>query len=165
MAQEFSFDVVSKVDLQAAEDAVNTANKEMSTRFDFKASVSKIELNKKDNKLTLFSDDENKLKSVIDILQGRLIKRGISLKNLDYKAIEQAGGNTVRQEVVIQQGIPTDKAKAIAAKIKETKIKVNPSIQGDQLRITSASKDNLQTVMTLLKTENFGLDLQFTNYR
>ena len=165
MAQEFSFDVVSKVDLQAAEDAVNASNKEMATRFDFKGSVSRIDLDKKTGTLTIYSDDEVKLKSVVDILQGRLIKRAVSLKNLDYKAIEKAENNTIRQQVAIQQGIPSDKAKTIVQKIKESKIKVTPSIQSDQVRVTSRSKDDLQTVMTLLKSENFGLELQFTNYR
>ena len=165
MAQDFSFDVVSKLDLQEVENAVNQANKEMSTRFDFKGSVSRIELDKKEGNLTVYSDDEGKLKSVIDILQSRLIKRAVSLKNLDYKAIEKAENNTIRQQIAIQQGIPSDKAKTIVQKIKESKIKVTPSIQSDQVRVVSRSKDDLQTVMALLKSENFGLELQFTNYR
>lgn len=165
MPQEFSFDVVSRVDIQAVEDALNTANKEMTTRFDFKGSVSRIELDKKTGTLTLYSDDQGKLKSVIDIFQGRLIKRGVSLKNLNFKSVEKAEGDSVRQQVAIQQGVPSDKAKTIVAKIKDSKIKATPSIQGDHLRVTSRSKDDLQTTIALLRGLDFGLDLQFDNYR
>jgi cyclic-di-GMP-binding protein len=165
MPQEFSFDVVSKVDLQAVDNAVNTANREISTRFDFKGSVSRIELNKKDNALTLFSDNEGKLKSVIDILQGRLVRQGISLKALDYQKLEPAEGGTVRQEAKITQGIPSEKAKEIVRAIKDAKLKVTPSIQGDQVRVTGRAKDDLQAAIALLKTGDFGVPLQFANYR
>ncbi len=165
MADEFSFDVVSKVDLAEAENAINQANKEMSTRFDFKGSVSRVDFDKKAPSLTLYSDDENRLKSVVDILQNKLVKRNVSLKSLDFQKLEPAEKATVRQMVKIKQGIETEKAKEIVKAIKDAKLKVTPSIQGDQLRITSKSKDELQTVMAFLRGKDFGPPLQFTNYR
>lgn len=164
MADQFSFDVVSKLDLQEVENAWNQSNKEISTRFDFKGSVSRIEWDKK-GALTLFSDDEIKLKSVIDILQSKLIKRGISLKALDYLKIEPAEGGTVRQVVNVKQGIESEKAKDIVRTIKDSKLKVQASIQGDQLRVTGKSKDDLQSAIALIRSKDFGLPLQFTNYR
>lgn len=165
MADEFSFDVVSKVDLQEVENAVNQANKEISTRFDFRGSVSRIDFDKKAPSITLFSDDEGKLKSVIDIIQNKFVKRGVSLKALDHQKVEPAEKATVRQLVKIKQGIPTDKAKEIVKIIKDAKLKVTPSIQGDQVRIASKSKDDLQSAITLIRSQDLGLDLQFTNYR
>jgi uncharacterized protein YajQ (UPF0234 family) len=165
MAEEFSFDVVSKLELQEVENAVAQANKEMITRFDFKGSVSRVEWDKKESTLTLFSDDEYRLKSVIDILQNKLIKRAISLKALDYQPIEEAERSTVRQVVKMKQGIESEKAKAIAKAVKEAKLKAHATIQGDQLRVTSKSKDELQNVMNLLRGQDYGLPLQFTNYR
>lgn len=165
MAQEFSFDVVSKLDLQEVENAVHQANKEMQTRFDFKGSVSRVEWDKKEGKLTLFSDDGQKLKSVTDILQSKLVKRGISLKALDFQSIEPAEGGTVRQVVKLTQGIASEKAKEIVKTIKDGKLKVQASIQGDQLRVTGKSKDDLQTAIALLRGQDFGLPIQFTNYR
>ncbi len=165
MADEFSFDVVSKVDLQEAENAVNQANKEIGTRFDFRGSVSKIDFDKKAPSLTLFSDDEGKLKSVIDVLQNKFIKRNVPLRSLDYQKLEAAEKATVRQLVKIKQGIESDKAKEIARFIKDAKIKVTASIQGDQLRVVSKSKDDLQVTMNALRGQDFGVDLQFTNFR
>lgn len=165
MADEFSFDIVSKVDLQEVENALHQANKEISTRFDFRGSVSKIDFDKKAPSLTLFSDDEGKLKSVLDILQNKFIKRNVSLKSLDYQKLEPAEKATVRQVVKIKQGIPSEKAKELVRVIKDSKIKVTPSIQGDQVRIVSKSKDDLQTAMSLARAQDLGLDLQFTNYR
>lgn len=165
MADEFSFDVVSKVDLAEVENAVNQANKEISTRFDFRGSVSRLEFDKKAPSITIYSDDEGKLKSVIDIVQNKFIKRNVSLKSLDYQKLEPAEKNTVRQVVKIKQGIPTEKAKEIVRIIKDSKIKVTPSIQAEQVRVTSTSKDNLQSVMQMLRPMDLGLDLQFTNYR
>ncbi|HMU75827.1 MAG TPA: YajQ family cyclic di-GMP-binding protein [Elusimicrobiota bacterium] len=165
MAQEFSFDVVSEVDLQNADNAVNTANRELQTRFDFKGSVSRIDLDKKDNKITILSDNEGKLKSVIDILQNRLIKQGISLKALDFQKIEPAEGGTVRQVAKVAQGIPSDKAKDMVRALKDAKLKVNPSIQGEQLRVTGKSKDDLQAAMALLRGGDFGPPVQFKNFR
>jgi uncharacterized protein YajQ (UPF0234 family) len=165
MAQEFSFDVVSKVDLQEVSNAVQQAGKEIGTRFDFRGSKSRIEWNEKELALTLTSDDESKLKSVVDILETRLVKRGIAVKALDYGKIEPAAGATVRQVAKVQQGIPTEKAKEIVKAIKDQKLKVQASIQADQVRIAGKSKDDLQTVMALLRGRDFGVPLQFTNYR
>ena len=165
MAQEFSFDVVSKIDLQTADDAVNGGSKEIATRFDFKGSVSSMWLDKKESQITLTSDDEGKLKSVIDILHSRWARRGLPLKALEAGKIEVAEGATVRQKFKILQGIAQDKAKEIVAVVKENKLKVTPSIQGDQVRVASKSKDELQAAMNLLKTKDFGLALQFANFR
>ena len=165
MPQDFSFDIASKVDLQEVENGVNQANKEMATRFDFKGSVSRVEWDKQASALTLFSDDEQKLKSVIDIVQSKMVKRGISLKSMDYQSIEPAERGSVRQVVKITQGIASDKAKMIVQSIKNTKLKVQASIQGDQVRVTGRSKDDLQAAMTALRAGDFGLPLQFVNYR
>ena len=164
MASDFSFDVVSKLDLQEVENAVNQANKEIQTRFDFKGSVSRIDWDKKEL-LTLYSDDEQKLKSVVDVLQSKLVKRGISLQALDYQKIEPAEKATVRQPVKMKQGIESEKAKAVVKALKDAKLKVQASIQGDQLRVVSKSKDELQTTMNFIRGQDFGLPLQFTNYR
>src|ERR1051326_4154897 len=141
MAQEFSFDVVSKVDLQAVDNSVNAANREISTRFDFKGSVSRLDLDKKEGVLTLRSDNEAKLKSVVDILQSRLVKQGVSLKALDFGKVEPAENGTVRQTAKITQGIASEKAKEMVKALKESKLKITPAIQGDQLRVTGRSKD------------------------
>ena len=165
MAQEFSFDVVSKVDLQEVSNAVQQASKEIATRFDFRGSASKIEWNEKELTLTLTSEDEHKLKSVVDILETRLVKRGIALKALDFGKAEPAAGATVRQAVKVQQGIPSEKSREIVKAIKDRKLKVQVSIQADQVRVAGKSKDELQTVQALLRAGDFGLPLQFTNYR
>ena len=165
MPQEFSFDVVSKVDLQEVLNAVQQAGKEIATRFDFRGSASKIEWNEKDLALTLTSDDEHKLKSVIDILETRLAKRGIATKSLDFGKVEPAALATVRQVVKVQQGIPSEKAKEIVRAIKDRKLKVQASIQADQVRVTGKNKDDLQEVQSLLRAGDFGLPLQFANYR
>jgi cyclic-di-GMP-binding protein len=164
MADEFSFDVVSKLNLQEVENAVNQANKEIQTRFDFKGSVSRIDWDKKEI-LTLYSDDEQKLKSVIDVMQSKLVKRGVSLQALDYQKIEPAESATVRQPIKMKQGIESEKAKAIVKAIKDAKLKVQASIQGDQLRVSSKSKDELQATINFLRGQDYGLPLQFTNYR
>ena len=165
MAQEFSFDVVSTVDLQEVQNAVQQASKEIATRFDFRGSKSKIEWNEKELALTLTSDDEGKLKSVKDILETRLVKRGVAVKALDYQKVEPAAMGTVRQLVKIQQGIASEKAKEIVKAIKDRKLKVQAAIQGDQVRVTGRAKDELQEVMALLRAGDFGVPLQFTNYR
>jgi len=165
MAQENSFDVVSKVDLQEVQNAVQQASKEIVTRFDFRGSKSKIEWNEKELALTLTSDDDHKLKSVVDILETKLVKRGIAVKSLDFQKVEPAAGATVRQIVKIQQGIPIEKAKAIVKTIKDSKIKVQASIQSDQVRVAGKNRDDLQSVIALLRGEDFGLPLQFLNYR
>jgi len=165
MAQEFSFDVVSKVDLQEVLNAVQQASKEIATRFDFRGSKSKVEWNEKELTLTLTSDDEGKLKSVKDILETRLVKRGVAVRSLDYQKVEPAAMGTVRQDVKIQQGIASEKAKEIVKTIKDRKLKVQAAIQGDQVRVSGRAKDDLQEVMTLLRAGDFGVSLQFTNYR
>lgn len=165
MAQEFSFDVVSKVDLQAVDNAVNSALREITARFDFKGSVSRLELDKKADTLTLYSDNDGKLKSVVDILQNRLIKQNISLKGLDFGSVMAAEGGTVRQVAKIVQGVASEKAKEMVRALKEAKLKVSASIQGDQLRVTGRSKDELQEAMALLRAGDFGLALQFVNFR
>lgn len=162
---DFSFDVVSKVDLNIIEEAISVAKKEIANRYDFKDSNPNIELAAKDNLIKLSCSDEYKVKALYDVLLTRLSKKGVALKNFQPQKIESALGGTAKQEVKIQQGIPADKAKEIVKLIKEAKLKVAASIQGDQLRVTSASKDALQEAIGLLKGKDFGLELQFTNYR
>ena len=166
MASECSFDVVSKVDLAEVKNAIEQAMKEIGQRYDFKGSVSKIEL-KDQAQVVLHSDDEIKLKAVIDVLQTKLHKRGVSIRSMEYGKVEAAAKGTVRQEVKILQGIPQEKAKALVASLKNSKIKAQGAIQGDQLRISGKNKDDLQEAMALFKKEQdkLGIDLQFTNYR
>lgn len=164
MASECSFDVVCKVDLDEVKNAVSQAMKEIGQRYDFKGSVSKIEL-KDDKVLVLTSDDETKLKAVIDVLQSKLHKRGVSIRSMVYGKVEPAAKGTVRQEVTIQQGIPMEKAKGLIRVLKDAKIKAQASIQGDQLRVSGKNRDDLQEAIALFKKEDQGLDLQFTNYR
>lgn len=161
---ENSFDVVSKVDLQEASNAIQNALKEVHTRFDLKDSKSDIQLEGKDA-IVLSSQDEYKLKAVNDILQGKLVKRGVPLKALTYGAVEPAAGSTVRQRITMQQGIPTEKAKEIVRVIKDSKKKVQASIQGDSVRVSGKDRDTLQEIIALLRGRDFGIDMQFTNYR
>lgn len=163
MAQEFSFDVVSKTDMQEVANAVQQAQKELAQRFDFKGSKSSIELAA--DEIVLISDDEGKLRSVKDILETKLVKRHVALKALDYQKIEPASGGTVRQRAKIVQGIESEKAKAIVKTIKDAKMKVQASIQSDQVRVTGRNKDELQKAIALVKEGDFGIPLQFTNYR
>jgi cyclic-di-GMP-binding protein len=163
MAQEFSFDIVSKTDMQEVANAIQQAQKELAQRFDFKGSKSAIELTP--DEIVLVSDDEGKLRSVKDIVEGKLVKRKVSLKSLDYQKVEQSAGATVRQRAKIQQGIESEKAKAIVRLIKDAKLKVQASIQSEQVRITGRSKDDLQKAMALVREQDFGIPLQFTNYR
>ena len=163
MAAENSFDVVSKIDMAEVTNAVTQAMKEIGQRFDFKGSKSNITQEK--DALVIVSDDEYKLKSVIDILQGKLVKRGVPVKNLTYGKVEAALAGTVRQKITLQQGIPIDKAKEVVKAIKDSKIKVQASIQADQVRVSGKDRDNLQTVIQLLKGKDFGVELQFENYR
>jgi cyclic-di-GMP-binding protein len=160
-----SFDVVSVVDMAEVLNAVQQARKEVQTRFDLKDSKSEMDLNDKDKKLVIQSVDDFKLKAVVDVLQQKLAKRKVPLKNFGYGAITNAAGSTVRQEITIQSGIPVEKSKEIVKKIKESKIKVQASIQGDLVRVSGKSRDLLQEVIQLLKGSDFGLELQFTNYR
>ncbi len=164
MASECSFDVVSKVDLAEVKNAVAQAMKEITQRYDFKGSTSDIEL-KDDAVLHLKSDDEVKLKAVIDVLQSKLFKRGVSIKNLEYGKVEAATKGTVRQEIKLLQGIPGEKAKGLVKVLKDSKMKVQAAIQGDQLRVSGKNKDDLQEAMALMKKNDQGLELQFTNFR
>lgn len=163
MAQEFSFDVVSKTDMQEVANAIQQAQKELAQRFDFKGSKSSIELGA--DEIVLTSDDEGKLRSVKDIVETRLVRRKVSLKALDYASVEPAAGRTVRQRAKIVQGIESEKAKAVVRTLKDSKIKVQASIQSDQVRVTGRSKDDLQKAIALLRENDFGIPLQFTNYR
>lgn len=163
MAQEFSFDVVSKTNMQEVANAIQQAQKELAQRFDFKGSKSSIEL--ADEEIVLLSDDEGKLRSVKDVVETKLVKRGVALKALDYGKPEPAAGGTVRQRAKIVQGIETEKAKAIVRTIKDAKLKVQASIQSDQVRIVGRSKDDLQKAIALIKGNDYGIPLQFTNYR
>ena len=163
MPQDFSFDIVSKTEMQEVSNAIQQAQKELAQRFDFKGSKSSIELTGEE--IVLLSDDEGKLRSVKDILESKLVKRGVSLKALDYATLEQAAGGTVRQKAKIVQGIEIEKAKAIVKAIKEAKLKVQASIQSDQVRVTGRAKDDLQKAMAVVKGNDYGIPLQFTNYR
>lgn len=164
MAQQNTFDIVSQIDHAEVVNAINQALKEVQTRFDFKGSKSNIELEGQEA-IILTSDDEYKLKSLNDILQTKFVKRGVPLKGLTYGKIETALGGTVRQRITLQQGIPQDKAKEIVKFIKDTKLKVQASIQGDVVRIAGRDRDILQDVIAALRDHDFGIDMQFTNYR
>jgi len=158
-----SFDIVSSVDLQEVRNAISQAQKEIATRYDLKKTDSKVEL--ADQAITLAAPDEYVLKQVSDVLEGKLVKRGVPLKALSYETVEQALGGKVRQRVSLQQGIPTDKAREIVKLVKGTKLKVQTAIQGDQLRVSGKNRDDLQAVIQMLKDTDLGIDMQFTNYR
>lgn len=165
MATTYSFDVTSNIDMPEVDNAVNQARKEIAQRFDFKGSSAAIDLDAKANTLTLTAEDNFKLESVWDVLQTRLIKRGVPVKNLKREEIQPASGSTVRQVITLQQGIPSDAAKDIVKHLKESKKKVQAQIQADQVRVTSGSKDELQDAMQALRAKDFGVSLQFGNYR
>jgi cyclic-di-GMP-binding protein len=164
MAQENSFDIVSKVDIQEVRNAIDQAIKEIRQRFDLKDSHSEITLEGNDA-IQLASANEYKLEAVKEILGQKLVKRGVSLKNMTYDKVEQAAGQSVRQKISLQQGIPSDKAKEIVKLIKDAKKKAQASIQGDTVRISSKDRDELQAIIALLRGRDLGVDLQFTNYR
>ncbi|MGD0521630.1 MAG: YajQ family cyclic di-GMP-binding protein [Terracidiphilus sp.] len=164
MAQDNSFDIVSKVDIQEVRNAIDQALKEVRQRFDLKDSHSEITLEGADA-IQLASDGEYHLEAVKEILGQKLVKRGVSLKNLTYGKLEPAAGKSVRQKIALQQGIPTEKAKEIVRLVKDSKKKAQVSIQGDQVRISSKDRDVLQAIIALLRGKDLGLDLQFTNYR
>lgn len=166
MPQDFSFDIVSKTDLQEVDNAVNQAIKEIGTRFDFKGSKCTIEFVKgKEPLIKITADDDLKLRNVQDILKTRMVARRISVKALDFKDPEKAFEGTLRQEVNLQQGIPMDKAKDIVRRIKDLKLKVQAAIQDDQVRVSSRSKDELQAVMTSLRQASLDIAVQFINFR
>lgn len=164
MAQQNTFDIVSQIDHSEVVNAVNQALKEVQTRFDFRGSKSDIELEGREA-IVLKSDDEYRLKSLNEILQTKLVKRGVPLKGLTYGSVESALGGTVRQRIALQQGIPQEKAKEIVKYIKDTKLKVQSSIQGDAVRVSGRDRDILQEVIAALRNHDFGIDMEFTNYR
>ena len=160
-----SFDVVSKIELPEVSNSIQQAMKEIIQRYDLKDSKSSIELNEKDHKLVLASQDEFKLKAVTEVLSLKLVKRNVSLKGLTYGTIQSAAGSSVRQEVTLQNGIPIEKAREIVKLIKESKKKVQVSIQADVVRVSGKDRDSLQEVIQLLRGRDFGIDMTFTNYR
>lgn len=163
MAKEPSFDVVSQVDMQEVSNALNQTTKEISQRYDFKGS--KSEVVKDDDGIKITTEDEMRLNAIVDILKSKFIKRGVSIKNLEYGKIEDAAGGMVRQKIKIKQGIDSDVAKKITKDIKETKLKVQAQIQDDQVRVSSKKIDDLQSVIAFLKEKDYGLDLQYINFR
>ena len=166
MAADSSFDIVSKIDHQEVDNAVNQTAKEISQRFDFKGSTAEIEFSKKDGTLTLLSDDEYKLTSLVDVVQSKLIKRGVPIRNLDYGEVEQAFGGKARQTITLVQGISTEKGKEIVKAIKAAGFKkVNAQIQDEQVRVSSPSIDELQEVIAMLRKHDFELELSFGNFR
>ena len=163
MAQQNSFDIVSEVDRAEISNAINQTMKEVRQRFDFKGSSAEVALEKEE--LLLTAEDETRLRNMNDILQQKLVRRGVPLKALSYGKVEPAAGGTVRQHVSIQQGIPQEKAKEVVKFIKDTKVKVQASIQGDIVRVSGRDRDTLQDVIAKLKAKDFGINMQFTNYR
>jgi Uncharacterized protein conserved in bacteria len=163
MSSESSFDIVSKMDMQELNNAIQQAEREIETRFDFKGSKSSIKLEKEE--LVVISDDDFKLESVLDILKSKMVKRGVPIKNLEYGKIESASANTVRQRIKLKQGIDQDHSKKINILIRDSKLKVKSQIQGDQIRVTGKSRDDLQAAMALLRGADLKIELQFTNYR
>lgn len=165
MADQFSFDVVSEVNIQELKNALDQATKEIKQRFDFKDSRTEITLKEKEKDLVVVSDDEYKLKAVQEIIKAKCVKRGVSLRAFTYSAVEPALSGTVRQVARVQSGLASDKAKEISKAVKDSKLKVQAQIQGEQVRILSKSKDELQAAIVFLRGKDFGVDLQFTNYR
>jgi uncharacterized protein YajQ (UPF0234 family) len=163
MAQQNSFDIVSEVDRAEISNAINQTMKEVGQRFDFKGSAARVAL--EDKELVLTAEDETRLRNMNDIFQQKLVRRGVPLKALDYGKAEPAAGGTLRQRVQIQQGIPQEKAKEVVKFIKDTKAKVQAAIQGDTVRVTGKDRDTLQDIITQLKAKDFGINMQFTNYR
>jgi len=160
-----TFDVVSKIEIPEVVNAIQQALKEIHQRYDLKDSKSNIEIKEKENKIVLSSQDEFKLKAVVDLLESKLVRRKVPLKGLTYGEIIPAAGSTVRQEISLQQGIPTEKAREIVKKIKDSKLRVQASIQGDFVRVAVRDRDTLQQVIKLLRETDFGIDTQFINYR
>ena len=166
MAQNSSFDVTTGVDLQEVDNAVNQAQKEIAQRYDFKGSKAEIDFQRGEGKIVLVADNDFQMTALFDVVQTKLIKRGVPVKNLDVGEIKQAGGDTVRREVALKMSLDGDTAKKVAAAIKEAKLKkVQASIQGEQVRVTSPSKDDLQEAMRVLRAADFGVELKFGNYR
>jgi cyclic-di-GMP-binding protein len=160
-----SFDVVSEIEMPEVINAIAQASKEIITRYDLKDSKSKIELVEKDKKIILASADDFKLKAVTEILQSKLVKRGVPIRNLTYGPVQSASGSTVKQEVTLQSGIAIEKSRDIVKKLKDSKLKVQPTIQGDVVRVSGKDRDTLQQAIAVLKGADFGIELQFTNFR
>jgi hypothetical protein len=165
VADQFSFDVVSEVNMQELKNALDQATKEIKQRFDFKDSKTEITLKEKEKELVVVSDDEYKLRAVQDIIKAKCVKRGVSLRAFVYGAVEPALSGTVRQTAKIQSGLASEKAKEVTKVMKDSKLKVQTQIQGEQIRVLSKSKDELQSAITILRGHDFGVDLQFVNYR
>lgn len=165
MAQQNSFDIVSEVNMQEVDNALNQARKEVATRYDFKDSKTSIDFAEKEKEITLHTEDDFRLKAVVDILQNKFIKRGIAIKTLKYGTVETASGGTIRQKITLQVGIDKENAKKLVQIIKDTKRKIQASIMEDQIRVTGKDKDDLQAIIALLRGTDFPLSLQFTNYR
>ena len=166
MAQQNSFDITTGVDLQEVDNAVNQAQKEIAQRYDFKGSKATIDFSRGDGKITLTADDDFRMRALFDVLQAKLIKRGVPMKNLDIGEVKPAGGDTVRREVGLKMSLDGDTAKKVVAAIKDAKMKkVQAAIQADQVRVSSASRDELQAVIQLLRGKDFGVELKFGNYR
>jgi uncharacterized protein YajQ (UPF0234 family) len=166
MAQASSFDVTTGVDLQEVDNAINQAQKEIAQRYDFKGSKASIDFQRTPGKIILVADDDYKMRALFDILQSKLIKRGVPVKNLELGEVKPAGGDTVRREITLKMSLDGDTAKKVVAAIKDAKMKkITAAIQGEQVRVSSASKDDLQAVMSLLRSQDFGVELKFGNYR
>ncbi len=163
MAAENSFDIVCKIDMQEVRNALDQTRREIETRYDLKGTKSEATLEKTD--ITVLAADDMKLRAVVDILQSKLHKRGVPLKGLSFGPVETASGGTLRQTIALQQGIPQEKAKEIVRLIKDTKIKVQASIQADQVRVSGKNRDDLQTIIALLRDRDFGIALQYVNFR
>ena len=166
MADNSSFDVTTGVDLQEVDNAINQAQKEIAQRYDFKGSKATIDFRRAENIIALVAEDDFRMRALFDVLQTRLIKRHVSVKNLDIGEVKPAGGDTVRREIKLKTALDSDTAKKVAAAIKDAKLKkVQAAIQGDQVRVSSPSKDDLQAAMALLRGKDFGVELKFGNYR
>jgi uncharacterized protein YajQ (UPF0234 family) len=166
MAQQNSFDITTGVDLQEVDNAINQAQKEIAQRYDFKGSKATIDFQRGEGKITLVADDDFRMRALFDVLQAKLIKRGVPVKNLDIGEVKPAGGDTVRREIGLKMSLDGDTAKKVVAAIKDAKMKkVQAAIQGDQVRVTSPSRDELQLVMQMLRGKDFGVELKFGNYR
>ena len=163
MATDASFDIVSRIDRQELDNALNQARKEIENRFDFKHSKTSIEAD--DKKITLISDDEMKMRNVVDIVQGKAVKRGVDIKAFEFGTVEPAANSTVRQVIALRAGIPKEKSKELVEKIKALKLKVNAQYQDEQIRVTGKNKDDLQKVIAALRALDYELPLQFVNYR
>ena len=163
LASNCSFDVVSEVDLQEVDNAINQAKKEIGQRYDFKGSKAQIQLDKDEIKIT--AEDDFRIKNIVDIIQDKMVKRKVPLKSLDYGKIEPASGGMVKQQISVKRGISKEKGKDVVAAIKNSKLKVQSQIMDDQVRVTGKNKDDLQLVIQLLKSKDFGVELQFVNFR